>query len=308
MKRLLMTAAVLAMSCATSAAQSDGSPYRAYGSWRSLAYQLPGAYRFIDRLDLTEEQQKALDKVYRDWSTERRELMRKALGTLPPLTPEARKDPVRLKAYYARRTELYKAAQIPPPVALVNLILSDEQVQKILEANKVVEAWRKWLSDCMATYDKKLDRLLGPAPEAQPASKMYTYRMFDALTPGGSLLSRLKLSDKQAAALDDLRKQYYAEYREKLAPLNLSLRGAGIPYAHVWAARRSIGSKARAEVKDRYRKLLGKVLTPAQRKLLADASKVLEERDNLIWDRYARYVEEFSAILPALKPADGARR
>ena len=301
MRRLWMVAAVLAIPWSARAAQENGSPQRVYGSWRALAYQLPGAYRFIDRLDLTEEQQKALDKVYKDWSTERRELMRRALETLPPLTAEERKDPERLKAYYAKRTDLYKAAQIPPPVALVNLILSDEQVERILEANKVVEAWRKSLAECMETYDAKLDGLLGPAPEGQPASRTYMYRMFDALIPGGSLLVRLKLSDKQTAALEGLRKRYYTEYREKLAQLSLSLRGGQISYAHMRAARRSVGAKAQAEVKEQHRKLLRKVLTEAQQSLLADAGKIVEERDKVIWDRYLRYVEEFSAILPALK-------
>ena len=134
MRRFLLCVLVLAASgLARGAGQGEGDQ-RYYGRWRSLAYQLPGAHRFLDRLNLTEGQQKALDRVSREWLAKRRESYTAALKNLPPLAQADRKDPEKVQAYYAKRSQALKDAQVPPPVELVNDILVEEQLHKLLVA------------------------------------------------------------------------------------------------------------------------------------------------------------------------------
>ena len=87
MRNILVAMGLVCAVARVGAAQGPVVTFRVQGSWRSLAYQLPGAYRFLDRVDLTQEQQKALDQVHKQWMAEQREAyekVRKEVGPLPP--------------------------------------------------------------------------------------------------------------------------------------------------------------------------------------------------------------------------------
>ena len=306
MKRVLLLAAILAAAASSRAAELSVAGYRFYGSWRSLAHQLPGAHRFLDRLDLTEEQQKALGKVHKDWLAERREAYALARKGVPPLSAKDGSDPQKRTAYYERLREALRKAQVPPPVALANDILSEEQQGKLAEADKVIEAWDKWLAERMTKSEAELDEVLGPASESQPVATQYAYTLFGSLVKGGELLGRLRLSEEQDTGLQDLRKEYYAEYSAMMGPLYQSLGPLGrgkVPHASSMAVRVAIAKKGGAQVKEKYRRKLQSLLTKEQQNLLSMAHNITQERDRAIWDRYSQYIQDLSAILPPPTPA-----
>ena len=284
------------------AVEGAAAQERYVGAWRSLAYQLPGAYRFIDRLALTEEQQKALDKVQKDWAAQRQEAYGAAMKDFPPLSAEDQKDPQKVKEYYAKRTDVLKAAQVPPPVDYVHDILTEDQLNKISEARKVMEGWERWLAQNLGEYDRKLDGILGPAPEDPTGTKQYTYQMFSGFVAGGSLLGRLRLTPAQDAALQEIRKQYYSEYGSLWAPLGQPPAGGVVSYQQMNAVRAAIATKGWAELKEKYRILVDRLLTEEQRERLAKALAATEERDEAVWKRYSQYVADLSAILPVPPP------
>jgi Spy/CpxP family protein refolding chaperone len=300
--RTAVTAVLVLCSAAAYAAGERGrSPNgRESSQWRSLAYQLPKAYRFLDRLDLTAEQKKALSKVYEDWRAARREAYRKVSTDFPRLSREELKDPEKVKAYYLKRAESLKAAQVPPPLTLVDDILSEEQLARIGEANKVIDVWEAWLAKHLAEHEKKLDALLGPTPDPLERSRAYALRVLAQVLPGGSELPRLKLTDEQFEKLDALRKSYYARLRNALAPLTQSVRSGAVNYRQLARIRPAISSRTRDRVQQNYREQVLAILTDHQRKLLEEAAKVIAERDNAIWEHYARFLEELAAILPEM--------
>jgi len=288
-------------------AQQSVSQYRFYGRWRSLARQLPGAYRFIDRLDLTEEQQKALDKAYEKWTNDRREANALALKDLPPLSKDDRKDLPKLRKYYAERQRRLQKAQIPVPVDQVEDVLSQEQLAKLNSAHKAVEVWNRWLAGHVVKHDKEMDDLLGPVSEEQPRAYQYTYSMFGRLVKGGSLLGRVGLTEEQNAELTELRRHYYREYSELMGPLWHSLRGAKLSPVSVSGIRAAAAAKGADEIRNRYTEQLKKVLTEEQLELLSKADEIARRRDAAIWERYSQYVLDLSAILPYPKPPAGKK-
>ncbi len=275
------------------------------GAWRSLLYQLPGAYRFLDRLDLTEEQQKALTRIYNEWAAERRGAYRDIAAKLPQLSAEDRKDPEKLKAYMIRYAELYKAAQIALPIELVDDVLSDAQLAKIREATRVMEEWEQWLAAHMAKYAKTLDELLGPVPafEAQGAGQSFVFRTYESLVKGGELFGRLGLSSAQTEELKSLWGQYQTEYGSRLTALGHQSSEGPVPLQQQMEARRIIAAKTQEQIRDKYSKLAMEILTPQQRDLLAKATDLIEERNKVLWERYEHYVFELSAIMPMPTPA-----
>jgi hypothetical protein len=289
---------IVLAAAAASGGENDQPSRREHIYWRSLAHQLPKAYRFLDRLDLTAEQEKALSKVYQDWQAQRREAYRKVHADFPRLKGKDLKDPETVKVYYLERSEALKAAQVAPPVALVDDILSEEQLVRLGEANKVIDSWEQWLSEYMTAHEKKLDALLGPPPEEPDRRRAYTFRVFARMVPGGSELGRLNLSDDQYERLDALRKSYYAETRDALAPLTQGARNGAVSYRQLATIRRAVTERARGLVNETYRERIFNILSNKQRAKLERAAKLIAERDRAIWDRYAMYLEELAAILP----------
>ena len=306
MKRAIACLILLA-GCIAAAHGEQGSvaQYRFYGSWRSLGHRLPGAYRFIDRLNLTEEQQELLGKVYQDWASKRREAYAAVMKQIPSLSAEERKDPEKVKAYYAKRSDLLRKAQTPPDIDLVTDILTEPQLAKIQEAGKVLAALDAWLADHLAQYDKKLDALLGPVVSEKPQAEQYRYQMFEVYLKGGALLGRLGLTEQQDEALQGLRKRYYAEFSRMLAPLSISLANAKVSYTNLQGVRSHVGRKGGEAIRHRYREQIKEVLTKDQQALLEQAVQIVEERDKAVWERYSAYLLELEAILPYRGSAPG---
>jgi Spy/CpxP family protein refolding chaperone len=301
LRRLVIgVAAFLALAGAARSQQMTTSVrMRFQGGWRLLAHRLPGAYRFIDRLNLTEEQKKALAKISMDWAAERRELLTEVARTLPNLTKEERKNPEKVKAHYAKRREIYQSAQVPAPLALVSDVLTDDQIARIVQAGKVLDSWRKWLADHLEKCEARLDKVLGP-DDAETASGQKLGRLFVRQVPGGELLGRLDLSNAQVEKLEAIRKNYYADYSDKLGALNRSLQGgSGLAAHQVSTVRRTIGSRLRSTGEKKNHELIRQALTKEQRERLDKAIDITRERDDALWKRYQQYLQELSAVFAA---------
>jgi len=292
-------------------AQHEGRGYggaRGKADWRYLTYNLPGAYALLDRLDLAEAQQKVLSEVYKRYMIEHRKAYAAVAKELPRMAAGDYKDAKKMKAYYARRDELLKKHKAAPPVEEVSDILTPDQLGKILEANQVIAGWEKWLLAHLAAYDKKLDELLGPVPEAEEGGYRYmahyTYRVLDAYVRGAAALGgRLGLTEQQKAALAELEKGRYAQVTAMTGPLSPSLRSGKLKMDHAAAVRSAVNKEAWAKANEAHRQAVEKLLTKEQGDALAKGMKILEERDRAICERYAGYVEDLSKILPPRKKA-----
>ncbi|MFO7898776.1 MAG: hypothetical protein R6V58_06910 [Planctomycetota bacterium] len=298
MNRLLTVLTLLTVAAAAPAGEGTVAQYEFYGRWRHLARQLPGGYRFIDRLDLTEEQKKALDNVYDDWQTERREQRAEALKSLPKLSKGDRKDKAKVRAYYEKRRDLLRETAVPPPVELVGDILTADQLARIREANQVVDEWNRWLAAHVKKYEARLDALLGPVPADEPASQRYAYRAFAPYLDGGEMLGRVGLDGPQTEKLQSMRKEYYREYSAMMGPLWQSLRDTEVSAGAVRTVRTAISHKGRSKIQQQYGQKLKEILTDEQLAQLRRADAIMKERDAAIWERYERYLAEISAILP----------
>ncbi len=298
MKKVLALALVLSVPLSAHAAQRRFQGRRQEG-WRSLAYGLPGAYGMLDRLTLSNDQKKQLDEVYKDWSGKWRKAAEEAGQKIPRLSEEDRKDRNKLRAYWIQRREAYRKARPEPPVDKVGDILTPDQLGKVLEANQTVAGWLKWLAEQMPKYDKKLDALLGPAPEGLTPAKQRLYDNLDNYMDGGALLGRLGLTAKQETELQELGKTRSTDaYSSIVAPLDPSLRGAKLSAAHAGAVRDAIRDDGWDLFKEAKREEVEKVLTQEQRDLLAKALLVVRERDKAIWKRYSDYLEDLGKIIP----------
>jgi len=298
MKKVLALALVLVVLPSAHAAQRRFWGRRAPG-WRLLVYRLPGAYGMLDRLDLSDDQKKQLGEIYKDWSGKWRKAAEAAAQNIPRLSEEDRKDRSKLRAYWMKRREAYRKARPEPPVDKVGDILTPDQLGKVLEANQTVAGWLKWLADEMPKYDKKLDELLGPAPEGLTPAKQRTYDGLGNYMSGGTLLGRLGLTAEQEAALLELGKTRSTDaYLSFVAPLDPSLRGAKLSAAHARAVRNAVRSDGWDTVKKAKQEQVEKVLTQQQRDLLAKAVSVLNERSKAVCERYSDYLEDLEKILP----------
>ncbi|MFW6107933.1 MAG: hypothetical protein ACOC70_01910 [bacterium] len=298
MNRLLGVLTLLTVATAALAGDQTVAQYAFYGRWRHLARQLPGGYRFIDRLDLTEEQKKGLDKVYDDWQTERRERRAEALQSLPKLSKEDRKDKAKLRAYYEKRRDLLRGTAVEPPVDLVSDVLTTDQLAKIQQADQVVNEWNRWLAAHVKKYEAKLDALLGPVPADEPAARRYAYQAFAPYLEGGEMLGRVGLDEAQTEKLQDMRKEYYRQYSAMMGPLWQSLRDTEISAGTIRTVRTAISHKGRSRIQEQYGETLKEILTEEQLVQLREADAIVKERDAAIWERYQRYLAEISAILP----------
>jgi Spy/CpxP family protein refolding chaperone len=274
----------------------EGPP--ASASWRPMVYQLPGAYRFLDRLDLTEAQQAALAKIYSDWQTQRRELYAKVLSTVPALTDADRKDPAKVKKYYEQRREVYQNAQMPLPIALINDILSEAQLGKIAQAGKITDAWKTWLVEHIAAYEKKLEKVLG-SPQPLEDQTRRQYHIFGNILDGAALLGRLKMTDQQVAKLNGLRMKYFSDVNSIVAPITQVLRDAEINPTVANELRKTVNEKARVQAAEELRSQLDAILTESQQEQLGEAQKIVAERDQAIWERYVQFLAALEEVLPS---------
>ncbi len=305
-KLVLLPLLMIVVLPAGARAQYEGRGYggaRGKGDWRYLTYNLPGAYALLDRLDLSEAQQKALSEVYKRYMVEHRKAYAAVTKELPRIAARDYKDGKKMKAYYARRDELLEKHKAALPTEEVSDILTPDQLGKILEANQVIAGWEKWLLAHLAACDKKLDELLGPVPEAEeggyPYMAHYTYRVLDAYIQGAAALGgRLGLTEQQKAALAELGKGRYAQITAMIGPLSPSLRSGKLKTGHAAAVQSAVNKEAWAKVNEAHRQAVEKLLAKEQRDALAKGMKVLEERDRAICERYAGYVEDLSKVLP----------
>ena len=67
MQRALCLVMILAVPLGARGAGGPAERRALLGNWRMLVYRLPGGYRFLDRLELKEQQTKVLGEIHREW-------------------------------------------------------------------------------------------------------------------------------------------------------------------------------------------------------------------------------------------------
>jgi len=307
MKKLLLVLCVFGVPTLAVAAQAERGRERVtrgkgHPTWRALAYRLPGGYGFLDRLDLSEEQQKVLGEIHTEWATRWSKAYRAAMSEIPRLTREDYKDRKKVRAYNAKARAAYRTVQVAPPTELVANVLTPEQLGKVLEADKVVEEWAKWLTAHLDQYGTKLDAAVGPAAEDPALAAPYAYGALDAYLPGAAgLVERLGLTEEQRAALEKLSAERQTEYHRLMAPLVPSLRRHTRLADQQYAIRSALSKRIWEDVAAKQRGRVEALLTTEQKEKLAKGVKVIQERDVQIADRYKVYAEKVDKVLPRLK-------
>ena len=316
MKKMLVVVMLLAVPLGAQAQRGhygqDGYPGmagRGKASLATLRYYLPGAYALLDRLELTEEQEKILVEIAKKHLAERRKASTAAWKSVPRVAGADLKDPEKRKAYYAKTREAYKAARLDPPIDEISNVLTPEQLGRILKADQIIAEWRTWLAEHLAAYDKKLTAAVGPEPEAEPGAytARYAYYVFENYLKGSSQLARrLGLAKEQGAALAKLRQRPYGARSPFLFALTTPPKDGKLSATRLRSIQTLLSARAWEEKKKETRAKIEELLTGKQRDALAAGVKILEERDAAILKRYTQCVAEVDKILPRPKPSAGA--
>ena len=270
--------------------------------WRRLAYYLPGAFAYVDRLALSNEQKKVLDETYKDWSGKWRSAATEAAKGLPALSQQDRKDPRKVRAYRQKRWLVWQKSQPTPPVELVSDVLTPEQLGKVLAANQVVAGWNKWLKEHLPAYEKRLDEILGAKPDDVAPGEERAYRNLEDYLPGAALLGRLGIGDKEKAKLQAMGRRQTADYGRVVGPLGPALRAATLSNDETYAVRHAVERKRWPDVKQARAAEIEALLTEEQKAKLSKALAVAKERDAAVAERYKQYVAELEKLLVRPKP------
>jgi len=297
-KTLFVAVAAVLTALSVHAAEEPAVPRSDGQGWRTLVRFLPGGYRFIDRFPLSAEQRRALTRIYRDWEPKRYEACLSAMRKLPPLSDQDRKDPAKVRARRAKARELLRKSEIPPPVEQVRKVLTAGQRATILRAEQVLASWGKWVNENMPTYERKLDAVLGPAPEGTDPR---AWQELQRHVNGAELLGRLGLTKAQETAIRRLsaaaRQAAYAEAVQLLRP------GGGTADRHLAAVRAAVVARIDQQVSAKTPQALLKLLTSDQRTRFLRALDVVKERDQAVCKRYSKYAASIRRIFdPAPSP------
>lgn len=279
------------------------------GTWKQMTYdtRCPAPLCLLDRLSLTDDQQKVLDEIYTEWSTKQSKAYADAKGKVPKLSAEDQKDPAKMKDYMARRTAAYKEAQVPMPIDQMKNVLTPEQTEKLNAASKVLADWSKWLTEYLAGFDKQLDAILGPAPAERDYWYAWKYTALDNYLKGASNLGdRLGLTKEQEAALHKAHSEYQNEVNAMVAPANAALNAQKDPKDYARAIQSMLYAECQKIAGEKLRLAIEKLLTQDQRDKLAKAAGVVAERDKGLVASYADYAAKINTALPApaRKPGD----
>lgn len=299
---VLVAMAILAVPMSADAAARRGGRVRGnQPSWKSLASQLPGAYALLDRIGLSDQQKKVLGEVDKEWGTARRKAFGAVRGQLPRMSREDWGNAEKARAYRAKLNELRAKANVPAPVDQVSNVLSPEQLGKIMRANEVVGEWNKWLAEHLAKYSKKLDGILGPEVADYAGGRQVSGALNGYAKGAAQLASRLKLTQDQTTALQEVGKQRFAQYQATTTPLPGMLRAAKVQASYLNPIQNLVSREAWGQVDETSRKAVEGALTAAQRNGVAKAMPVLEERDKGIYVGYLLHLDKLAKILPVLK-------
>jgi len=297
MKTLLIAVCVVVLPLAADAAGRRPGRFQRAAGWQELASGLPGAYAYLGRLRLTQEQKEMLGEVYKEWSGRWREAAARAAAGVPRLSDKERQSPAKMRAYYVKRREARAKAKPAPPIEKVGNLLTPEQLGKVLEANRAVADWNKWLAENLPKWDAKLDAVLGPRPEGLTDQKQRAFSGLRDYLPGGALLGRLGLTEAQETALMELGVGRNRAYAELVGPLGPALRAAPLSGSQTAAVQGAVRNTGWDAVKAAHGASIRKQLSAEQLAKLAKAVAVVEERDKAISTRYAEYVAALSKIL-----------
>ncbi len=264
------------------------------GTWRQMAFYLPGSFKFLDRLVLTEEQRELLDEITGEWSVKRAQAMEKVRKEMP--MPE---DAAGRMNYYSKFREAVEKASGPPPVDRIREVLTIEQLDKLDEAEQAIKAWHEWLRAELPKYEAKLNEILGPAPKDVPPAELYRYHALASVHEGTALFYRIGLSEKQRAALASLRRLPF-----NYSWFATSLEGTGLAQEQVLMVTGIVNAAARRVASDAaVREKIDQLLTDEQKAKLTKALAVVQERDGAIAERYATLDEKLGTLLPFPAPA-----
>ncbi len=276
------------------------------GGWTYMTNALPGAYSLIGRLDLNAEQKKIIGDLVKSWATKRSTAYAAANAKVPHLSAAA-KDPAKRAEQAKKWREAYNEAMGEPPVEKIADLLDPEQFGKILEANETLAGWAKWLAECMATYDKKLDEAVGPAAD-DPALKGPSMALYllEAYQKGTMLLaSRLGLTKEQLAALDELQGKSWGEYAASAGLAGPMLR-TDPPMRDAFRYQNVLRAAGINNRTKKNREAVTKLLTEDQKAKITKALPLLQQRNKDVWTSYQGFAAKVDKILPPPKGKAGA--
>lgn len=289
--------------------QGPGGGHGKPGAWRQMAFFTPGVYRLLDRLNLTEDQQNVLDEIAAEWNAKHRKADAEARKKSGELSAEDYRDPAKARAVYEKYNAAMKEANVAPPTDQIAAVLTPEQLGKILEVEQALAAWKKWLADHMAKYDKMLDEAVGPAvkddhPHYGLAIKC---RALENYTKGAAALSpRLALGKEQIDALHELATTANTEYQALSDQVRTLL--ATMPWEQSGGTHAVLNSALWAECGAKQKKGAEKILADAQKAAIVKGLAIIEERDKPICERLAEVTAKVEKVLPRPKAgAAGAR-
>jgi len=318
MRNVLALAAVVLLAASAVAAENEDwkkkrEEWRAEHGWRSLGYSMPGGYRLLDRLELTDPQKKVLGQVAAEWYKKRGEAGKALAGKLPKMSAADWKDPEKRKAYYRKREELTAEMKIGPPVDQVKAVLTIEQLDKIEGANQIIAAWSKWVQETVPAYENRLADAVGPAPEKATHGTRYFYARLEKALPGATLLGRLGLPEETTKELRKVAGWGFApeSAARRRAALEL-LKGQKVPARSATAVRSAVMGGKRGRRTEKARQAVKGLLTADQAQRLAKGAAIVKERDEAVARKYAECVAKLNKVLPPRKvstvavPAVGA--
>jgi len=310
MKKLTVLVTVLAVSTvALGAAAQLKEQYRAqYEKTRylGLQYVLPGGYALVTRLGLSEEQQKLLGEIHKEYMSEYYKVQRTIHAKLPKMGPGDYRDPAKYAAWNHKRRELMRQQKLAPPVEKVGNVLTPEQLGKVLKAHAQYEAWVQWLVTHLAEADGKLNEVAGPEAKELDEETRRLFTSLAALLARPSLLARLGLTAEQRAKLKTLADDYLVRSRGVGAMVYPSLRSDKLSPEQLAAARGVLQAEAYKCLREQFRGQALAVLTAQQKDKLDRATQVIEAGNTEIVRRYLAYVKEVDSVLPPSKQKAGA--
>jgi hypothetical protein len=277
---------------------------RAATAWRGLSYALPDGYGHLDKLDLSDEQKKALGDIYNEWNAKRKKARSEALKNLPKLSAEDRRDAKKIKEHYEKREEVLKEANVPAPLDAVRGALKPDQLEKLEAAARAEQKWAKWIREELPKFEKRLNQAVGAEPDKGTRTNSYMLRRLASILPGATLIPRLGLDEDTTRKLLDIARSGHRRVSREARRAEYELRkmqrldpdyGRTVGHALVVGREADSNKEKLAEI--------SKLLSAEQQAKLAKGAAILRERNTAIWERFAVRRAALEKALPSAKSA-----
>ena len=266
-------------------------------AWRSLIYRLPGAYALLDRVKLTDDQNKVLGEISLEWRKKWDAARDEAVKQVRRPDRKDMTDDAKRAAYYAACRKAGEKARPPLPMDAARSVLTMEQVDRLDSVDQAVKDWQTWLRTTVDESEKKLDKLLGATPGKSDWARLRVLRAVRPYVEGGQFLTRLGVTAEQKAALDDALKARALP----LPPARARQAFSKVTYGRHRDLYSALSSGSTQQRADAIRAKVNDVLTAAQRKTLAAAAAIASARAKAIAVRFEAFRARLDKVLPPPK-------